>query len=326
MGTTLHSREACGLLVVNKPVGMISKDVSRWLSKRLGPKLKMGHVGTLDPAAEGVLPILLGKATRLQDLLLDLPKTYECDLQLGYETDSLDTDGQQVKQMPYSHVTKEDLEAVSQDLIGMQTQVPPIYSAVKYQGKPLYFYARNGRADEVDLDALARTVEIYEFKILEFSGRLVTFRLRCSKGTYVRVAARELANRLGTCGTISRLCRTESSGVGKEQAFSLEEIEKFLEKSEQLREPLLVPMESLDLGLSSLPIEDMRSVAKLKSGQKVWLKEGRASMRRSKLGKLIGNHSQEKLLLLDGDGRAFGLGLGHLKPDVLQVEMKRSLL
>ncbi|MFK7822885.1 MAG: tRNA pseudouridine(55) synthase TruB [Oligoflexales bacterium] len=326
MVKTLHPQELSGLLVVNKPVGMVSKDVSRWLSKRLGSKVKMGHVGTLDPAAEGVLPILLGKATRLQDLLLDLPKTYECDVSLGSETDSLDSDGQLVKEMPYEHVTRDGLEEASQDLLGKQLQVPPIYSAVKYLGKPLYFYARNGRADEVDLDALARNIDIYEFKILEFSGQVVTFRLRCSKGTYVRVAARDLARKLGTCGTITRLCRTESSGVAIRQSFSLEEIEKFLEKNGQLREPLLIPMESLDLGLSSLPIDDLRSVAMLRSGQKVRIKDGLASVRGSELGKLIGNRSQEKLLLLDRDGRAFGLGLGHPKPDELQVEMKRSLL
>ena len=326
MEKPLHSQEPCGVLVVDKPVGMVSKDVSRWLAKRLGAKVKMGHAGTLDPAAEGVLPILLGKATRLQDLLLDLPKTYDCQMVLGSETDSLDSDGEVVKEMPYSHVTREGLEEASQGLTGVQQQVPPIYSAVKFKGKPLYFYARNGRSDEVDLDSLARSVEIYEFKILEFSGQLVTFRLRCSKGTYVRVAAKTLAEKLGTCGTITKLCRSESSGVSREHASSLEEIEKFLEKSGKLREPLLIPMESLDLGLDSLPVEDTRSVAKLKSGQKIWFENGLAAVRSSKLGELIGNRTQEKLLLLDKHGRAFGLGLGHLKPDGLQVEMKRSLL
>ena len=321
-----HSPGPCGVLVVDKPVGMISKDVSRWLSKRIGSKVKMGHAVTLDPAAEGVLPILLGKATRLQDQLLDLPKTYECDLRLGSETDSLDLDGEVVKEMPFSHVTRQALEEASQTLVGKQQQTPPIYSAVKFKGKPLYFYARNGRADEIDLDALARSVEIYEFKILEFSGQIVTFRLRCSKGTYVRVAAKTLAEKLGTCGTITRLCRSESSGVDREHAFTLEEIENFLEKSGKLREPLLIPMESLDLGLDSLPIEDSRSIARLKSGQKIWLEDGLAAVRGSKLGELIGNRTQEKLLLLDKLGRAFGLGVGHLKPDGLQVEMKRSLL
>lgn len=326
MENPLHPQELSGVLVVDKPVGMISKDVSRWLTKKIGSKLKMGHAGTLDPAADGVLPILLGKATRLQDLMLDLPKTYECQMCLGYETDSLDLDGEVIKEMHLAEISKQQLEKASKSLLGSQRQVPPIYSAVKYRGKPLYSYARSGRAAEIDLESLARYVEIYEFKILEFSGQIVTFRLRCSKGTYVRVAAKALAEKLGTCGTVTKLSRMESSGLERAQAASLEEIDKFLEKTGKLRDPLLIPIEKLDLGLESLAIEDPRSVTRLLSGQKVYLEKGLPEVRGSKIANLIGKQPQDKILLLDNYGRVFGLGARQQRSGVLQVEMKRSLL
>ena len=125
----LSSVPKSGLLGVHKPSGIVSKDVSRWLEKRLG-KLKLGHVGTLDPLASGVLPLLFGQATRLQDFLLEIPKTYECTVELGYETDTLDSDGQIVETAPYEHVTLTQLQETAKSFVGRIKQVPPLYSAV----------------------------------------------------------------------------------------------------------------------------------------------------------------------------------------------------
>jgi tRNA pseudouridine55 synthase len=125
-----------GMLIVNKPYGMISKDVSRWLTKRLG-RLRLGHVGTLDPLAEGVLPILFGKATRLQDHLLDLDKGYQFDVTFGKETDTLDLEGDVVKEALFNHITAEQLIGISKKLLGPIEQIPPIYSMSSKTLKPL---------------------------------------------------------------------------------------------------------------------------------------------------------------------------------------------
>ena len=153
--------------MVNKPANISSKDVSRWLIKRLG-KLQIGHVGTLDPFAEGVLPILLGKATRLQDYLLHTTKIYEFDLQFGEETNTLDRDGQIIRKMEYDHLTNEMLENFCKTTLGPWEQRTPIYSAVKYKGRALYQYARSGRAEEIPEDTLRRTVFIHGLELLKF--------------------------------------------------------------------------------------------------------------------------------------------------------------
>ena len=126
---------------------MVSKDISRWLVRRLG-KLKLGHVGTLDPAASGVLPVLLGRATRLQDYLLDMPKTYEFDIRFGSETDTLDLDGQVIRETAWEHITEAQLRTAIGAFIGDIVQTPPIYSAIKYKGKPLYAFAKDAKAGD----------------------------------------------------------------------------------------------------------------------------------------------------------------------------------
>lgn len=132
-----------GILPIAKPRGIVSKDISRWLVKRLG-KVKIGHVGTLDPMAEGVLPILLGSATRFQDHLLDNSKTYEFDVQFGFQTDTLDSDGQVTNRTTSVPDAAHQVAQALPSFVGKISQIPPIYSAIKYNGKPLYNYARQG--------------------------------------------------------------------------------------------------------------------------------------------------------------------------------------
>ena len=175
-----------GVLPVYKPRGVISKDVSRWILKNFG-KVKLGHVGTLDPMAEGVLPILLGKSTRLQDYLLDSVKSYEFDIEFGYETSTMDQEGERISEAPFDHVTSSDIEKACANIEGSYIQTPPMYSAIKYKGKPLYEYAREGRSDEVPLDILKKTVSIYSCKCTSFNNNVATIVIECSKGTYVRV-------------------------------------------------------------------------------------------------------------------------------------------
>lgn len=238
-----------GGLAVHKPRGMISKDVSRFLQALIGRHHRMGHVGTLDPEAEGVLLLLLGRATRLQDHLLSLPKTYICDMQLGYETDTLDLDGRVVSREPWEHVEEDSLRHIMSDMQGKHLlQVPPLYSAVKFRGKALYSWAREGRENEIVWEGLGRTVWVDSLKFLSFKNGLLRFEVRCGKGTYIRVLARDIARSVASCGTVVRLVRTESSGLTLSQAHSPEEISDYIREHGFLAAPLLISPETLCSG------------------------------------------------------------------------------
>lgn len=315
-------QEFHGLLPVRKPSGMVSKDVSRFLIKHLG-KVKIGHVGTLDPMAEGVLPVLFGKATRLQDFLLDSPKTYEMDIAFGYETDTLDADGEVVKKLPADHLTKEKIEASIESMIGVQEQVPPLYSAVKYKGRPLYDYARKGQGAEVPLEDLKRQIEVYSFKLVKFNEGVATLEVQASKGTYVRVLAQTLASKVGTCATLVRLLRSGGSWIKLEEALSLEEIEDKLSDFPSL----LVPIEKMSVNLPRWQLTDKGIVDKLSMGQYVSVGiKYFDNVLNIDGSTFVLKERKESIMLLDPEGRAFGLGVvSVLGEGMLQVAMKRGL-
>lgn len=313
-----------GLLPVNKPAGIVSKDVSRWLVKRLG-KVKLGHVGTLDPAASGVLPVLFGRATRLQDYLLDLPKTYEFDITFGEETDTLDREGTVTRKAPWEHVSADGLKDAAADFIGEFDQTPPIYSAVKYKGKPLYDYARGGegKADEVPLEDLKRRVRVTSFDLLSYGKGIGSFRMTCSKGTYVRSLVRDVAEKVGSCGTLTRLVRTHSSGLDIARSYGLDEIEQRLAEFGSL----VVPMEEVDIGMSRWKSPSPTVTARLRAGQQVALDE------RDFLIGLEQGEEQTPLagwakpvVLLSEQAQAFGIGsIRRQDSGRVNILMKRGL-
>jgi tRNA pseudouridine55 synthase len=214
-----------GILPVYKPKNISSKDVSRKLNRLFG-KYKMGHVGTLDPIAEGVLPIVVGSYSRLQDTLLDSTKVYQCKVDLGFATDSLDISGKVIARSEVVGVTLEKLQDKARLLIGEITQIPPIFSAVKYKGTPLYKYVRQNKIDLVPLEKLKRVVKVYSLKVTEFSGKSFTFVAEVSKGTYIRLLAQELGKLVGTHATVSELFRQKSGGIVAEKSYSLDFLEK----------------------------------------------------------------------------------------------------
>lgn len=313
-----------GLLPVNKPAGVVSKDVSRWLVKRLG-KVKLGHVGTLDPAASGVLPVLFGRATRLQDYLLELPKTYEFDITFGSETDTLDRDGKVLREAPFDHVTTQGLSDAIIDFIGDFDQTPPIYSAVKYKGKPLYDYARGpeGSAEQVPLDSLKRRVRVSRFDLLSYAGGIGSFRLTCSKGTYVRSLVRDVAEKVGSCGTLTRLVRTHASGLNLSTSYTLEEIEQRLGDFGSL----VVPMERVDIGMTRWRCPSATVTARLRAGQQVVLEQP------DFLSGLEEGAEQTPLagwakpvVLLSAEAQAFGIGsIRRQESGRINILMKRGL-
>jgi len=176
-----------GIIVIHKEKGFTSHDVVAKLRGILHMK-KIGHTGTLDPDATGVLPVALGKGTKLVDLLTDKEKTYEAVLHLGIDTDTQDMSGTVLEEKPVN-VTEEEVRKVLKSFVGEQLQVPPMYSALKVNGKKLYELAREGKT----VERKARPVCFYEIEPLEFHLPLVKIRVTCSKGTYIRTLARSLA-------------------------------------------------------------------------------------------------------------------------------------
>ena len=204
---------------VLKPPKMTSHDVIGFLRRALNTK-KIGHGGTLDPDAAGVLPVFAGSATRLLEFAVEGRKEYIAEFTLGAQTDTGDDSGEVVKTLPVPQFTQEQLLAVLAQFIGPQLQLPPMYSAIKINGKKLYQLARQG----VEVERTARPIEVYKLELLHYTETSFTVRVACSKGTYIRVLGEDLATALGTCGTMSFLLRTQVGVYTIDKAFTLKEI------------------------------------------------------------------------------------------------------
>lgn len=209
-----------GIIVIRKEKGYTSHDVVARLRGILHMK-KIGHTGTLDPEAEGVLPVALGKATRLVDMLTEKEKTYEAVMRLGVVTDTQDMTGtilSQTEELP----TPEQIRETVGSFLGDQMQVPPMYSALKVNGKKLYELAREGKT----VERKARPVCFYEIEILEIEMPLVRFRVTCSKGTYIRTLCHDIGERLGCGAVMEALLRTRVGRFDLEDAVTLTQVEK----------------------------------------------------------------------------------------------------
>lgn len=205
-----------GFLVVDKPPGVTSHDVVAVVRAVTGLK-KVGHTGTLDPFATGVLPLALGGATRLIAYLDESVKIYDCVVQLGARTDTGDPTGTVIEEKPVPPLRQAEVEAVLATFLGMRDQVPPKYSAVKVQGRPLYAYARAGE----EVEARARPIRIERIELVELAPERLRVRIHCSRGTYARVIAEEIGEALGTVGHLSELRREGSGNFLLDQAISM---------------------------------------------------------------------------------------------------------
>ena len=209
-----------GLILINKQKGFTSHDVVNVIRKKLNTK-KVGHTGTLDPNATGVLPILVGKATKISKYLIEHDKTYIATIKLGEKTDTGDNEGQVIEEkLVPTDLKKEDINNVLQSFLGKQKQVPPMYSAIKINGKKLYEYAREGK--EVKLEA--REVEIYKIQLLEYKNSKIKFEVECSKGTYIRTLCEDIAKKLGTVGYMEELQRIKVNNFKIEDSVLLDDI------------------------------------------------------------------------------------------------------
>lgn len=209
-----------GVLNIRKEKGFTSFDVVAKLRGILHMK-KIGHTGTLDPEAEGVLPVVLGKATKLVDLLTDKQKTYEALMHLGLETDTQDITGTVLCEKTVE-VSEEEVESVIRGFVGEYQQIPPMYSALKVDGKKLYELAREGKT----VERKARTVHFYEIDIKEINLPYVRFSVTCSKGTYIRTLCHDIGQKLGCGGCMEELIRTRSGNFTWEDSMTLAEVEE----------------------------------------------------------------------------------------------------
>ncbi len=211
--------EKCGVIPVYKPAGITSHDVVAKIRRLLGIQ-RVGHSGTLDPMVTGVLPVLIGQATRLSDYFMGLPKKYAAVAALGSATDTQDACGSVVAAADYAHVTKEDIERCFLDFSGDIFQIPPDYSAVKIGGKKLLEYAVSGKTAPAKK---ARRVTVYSLRLLDFSDDL-SFEVECSKGTYIRTLCHDMGIALGTYAHLKNLVRVSSGGFSAEEAVLLEDV------------------------------------------------------------------------------------------------------
>ena len=228
------------LLVVNKPQGLTSRDVVNKLNHIFSTK-RIGHTGTLDPNATGVLVCLIGKYTKLVESITSYDKEYIAEIKLGIKTDTDDITGNIIYE-ENSNVTLDEIKRVLSTFPASYNQQVPIYSAVKINGKKLYEYAR----ENIDITLPKRKVNIYSLKLLSFKDNIITFKTKVSKGTYIRSLIQDICTNLNTIGTMNNLIRTKQGNFDIKDSYTLEEIEKGNYKLLNIKEFLSYPIIELD--------------------------------------------------------------------------------
>ena len=265
-----------GIIILNKEKGYTSHDVVNKAKRILNEKV--GHTGTLDPNATGVLPILVGKGTKLSFYLINHDKEYEVVLQLGQKTETADSEGKVIEEEPVSEDSF-DLEKIKQVFLsvkGKQMQTPPMYSAIKIKGKKLYEYAREGKHVEVK----QRQIEIYDIVLLNIDeeNKQISFRVACSKGTYIRSLCERIAEELGTVGYMKELNRTKVGIFSIEDSILIDDLENHIEK-EEYRKQHVISIEDLFIklyGKESFILLDQKQLPMFLNGVKLTktLKDG----------------------------------------------------
>jgi len=241
-----------GLLLLNKPPGMTSNRALQTVRRLLNAK-KAGHTGSLDPAATGMLPLCFGEATKVCAYLLDADKSYRVTARLGIATDTGDTDGQEVRTAPVPGLSAEEWDTILQSFVGESTQVPPMYSALKKDGKRLYELARQGETVERE----ARPIRIDEIRLLELAGSRLVFRVHCSKGTYVRTLVEDIAKRAGTVAHTARLHREAVGAFRAEDMIDIAAAEALAQESPQALRERLLPADSALADMPTVTVDAM---------------------------------------------------------------------
>lgn len=274
-----NRKNLSGVLLFDKGVGD-SSNIALQKVKRLFFAKKTGHTGTLDPLASGLLPLMFGEATKFAADLIEADKEYLATIRLGFKSTTGDSEGeiQPVEGKDPQQLTLADLEQAAAELTGLVGQVPPMYSALKKDGKPLYEYARQG----IEIERKVREIEIFAFEVLECihqpDGVFVRIKVRCSKGTYIRTLGEDFAAKLGTCGYLTALRRTAVGRLKVEDGLTLGQLESMVEQGRQPEE-FLAPVDSLLTSLPEIRLEEELAV-RFRHGQRIVLPaEGRQAGR-----------------------------------------------
>lgn len=254
-----------GIIIMNKPKGCTSHDIVYKIKKIT--KEKVGHTGTLDPMAQGVLPILIGKATQCSKYLINHNKTYNVELKLGIKTDTADIEGKIIKQedVEEEFLEEDNIKKALESMKGKQEQIPPKYSAIKVNGKKLYEYARKGQEVEIE----PRKIEIYSIELLKINkeDKTIEFNVSCSKGTYIRSLCEDVAKKIGTIGYMSKLIRLEVGEFSIENSITVEEIENSNNPENKIKENLITIEQkfnkSKDIALNKKQLEQFLNGVKI---------------------------------------------------------------
>ena len=285
-------RNINGVLLLDKPLGFSSNQALQKV-KWLFQAAKAGHTGTLDPLATGLLPICLGEATKFAQYVTDADKTYIATVKFGVTTTTGDAEGEVIKTSDVKF-TREQLESICQSFLGEISQVPPMYSALKFQGKALYEYAREG----VDIERQSRLVTIVDITITQFEKDVATITVKCSKGTYIRTLAEDIGNVLGSGAHLIGLRRIETAGYQLADAITIEQLEqKIKETPVEALQSLMLPIDSAIAYLPALTL-NADAAHYLMQGQAVWVS---------------GKIPNGEMRLFDENARF--LGLGFLQED-----------
>lgn len=288
-----------GIIIINKEKEYTSNDIVQIVKHTLNEKV--GHTGTLDPNATGVLPILIGKGTKISKYLINHDKIYDATLKLGTKTDTGDGEGKilEEKKVEQKCILKDNVEQVLNSLIGKQIQTPPIYSAIKVEGKKLYEYARQGKNVTIPM----RNIEIYnlQLKDIDSENKEIQFRIECSKGTYIRSVCEDIAIKLGTIGYMKELNRIQVGEFNIKNSITINELKENKANIDFLKQNII-------------NIEDM-----LKDKKKIIVKDNQIKAFLNGV-KITTNCDNETYRIYDSRGEFLGTGIGQdnkLKRDVI---------
>ena len=309
---------------------MVSSKVTHAVRKKIGTR-QVGHVGTLDPLAEGVLALAIGRATRLQDYLLENKKSYQCDIFLGEARDTMDQEGIVVKEAPVpTDLDSIKIKKVLAGFLGKQSQIAPLYSAIKYKGKPLYEYARKGQSHLVPKERLSREINIKSIELIDFCSPKITFEATVGKGTYIRTLAQDIAVKVGTVGYVSRLKRTQDAGASLAECLDWQWFEDA--SKEEVCSKIL---DITDISIPSLPklkLHHPKDVTSLFQGKEVEILISKNSQSELeiptssiKMGCL--EVTCQQVRVIDTENRTLGIAeIRNKQNDTLLIKLKRGLI
>ncbi|MCF6263838.1 MAG: tRNA pseudouridine(55) synthase TruB [Xanthomonadales bacterium] len=306
MARQRRGRDIHGILLLDKPAG-ISSNRALQIVKRIFQAKKAGHTGSLDPFATGLLPICFGEATKVSAFMLDADKCYRATAKLGEKTTTADSEGEVCEQQPVPDLSDAEINAVFAGFHGPQTQIPPMYSALKMDGKKLYELARKG----IEVERPARKLFIHKLELCGWNKPQLVFDVCSSKGTYIRVLAEDIAIALGSCAHLTDLRRTRAGDFNVEHALSIEQLELLLreDESETQLDNLLLPVDAALQDFSRLDLSPQQAL-EIHHGRPLDILDIKVSN--------ISNTDLIRIYTVDKHGRSYLMGMAKIEDQKLK--------